>query len=183
MNHVQSTRAPLVLGIILFLLVSAAIAFPRLVDAATSGGESRAEQAPVELGGIGVPDSHGGTLVCSNPSGFTGNTITWDCGETRVAGRSEVTPDDNQKALARYHRAMTLSRTVEVSEVDSPREGIYVKKSNEDDGGTFVSVSVADGPTTQYFAFGGPEADELSQRLIDDAPANPSDPHTKEDSQ
>lgn len=169
------------LGLILLVLVAAAIAFPRFVDAATSNTESRAEQTPVELGGIGIPDGDGdgGTLTCSNPSGFTGSTITWDCGETRIAGRSEATPDDSAKALARYHRAMVLSRTVDASDVTSPREGIYVKMSSEDDG-TFVSVSVADGATTQYFAFGGPDAEELSQRLIDDAPANP---HSEEDSQ
>lgn len=181
MNDLKSSRAPVVLGLILLVLVAAAIAFPRFVDAATSDTESRAEQTPVELGGIGIPDGQGGTLTCSNPSGFTGNTITWDCGETRIAGRSEATPDDSAKALARFHRAMVLTREVDTSDVASPREGIYVKKSSEDDG-TFVSVSVADGATTQYFAFGGPEAEELSQRLIDDAPANPSNSDSEEDS-
>ena len=181
MNDLKSSRAPVALGFILCVLVMAVLAFPRIVDATTSNSESRAEQNPVELGGIGVPDGQGGTLNCSNPSGFTGNTITWDCGDTRIAGRSEATPDDSERALARHHRAMTLTRTVDASDVDSPREGIYVK-SSEDSDGRFVSVSVTDGATTQYFTFGGPEADELSQRLIDDAPANSDDSHPKEDS-
>ena len=166
MNDSQSSRAPVVLGFILFALVAAVLVFPRVVDATTETAETRAEQNPVELGSIGVPDVDGSTLVCPNPSGFTGNSITWDCGETRILGRSEATPADEVTALARFYRAAALDRNVNTDDVESPHDGVHVKRNGGEDALIAVSVAEADGSTTQYFTFGGDQANELSQRLI-----------------
>lgn len=157
------------LGFILFALVAAAIAFPRFVDATTSASESNAPSNPVELGNVSLPDGNGGTLECSNPSGFGGDTPTWDCGETRILGRSANTPDDPTMALARFYRAAALDRTVDTDGVESPRSGVHVKTNGKSGADTLVAVSVADGETTRYFSFGGDKAEELSQRLIDGA--------------
>lgn len=170
----RSSRAPFVLGFILFVLVAAAIAFPRFVDATTSASESNAPSNPVELGNVSLPDGNGGTLECSNPSGFirdTSNSTTWDCGETRILGRSAHTPDDPTMALARFYRAAVPERTVDTDGVESPRSGVHVKANSESGADTVVAVSVADGETTRYFAFGGEKAGELSQRIIDGAGA------------
>lgn len=168
MNDVSPARAPIVLGFVLCALVATVLIFPRVVDATTEPADTRAAQNPVELGSIGIPDENGGTLVCPNPSGFTGNTITWDCGETRILGRSEATPADAATALARSYRAGALERNVDTEGVESPSAGVHVKRNNADGEDALVAVSVAeaDGSTTQYFTFGGNKADELSQRLI-----------------
>lgn len=168
MNDLRSTRATIVLGVVLCALVATVLIFPRVVDATTEHADTSAAQNPVELGSIGVPDENGGTLVCPNPSGFTGNTITWDCGETRILGRSEAAPANAATALARFYRAATLERNVDTSGVESPSAGVHVKRNNADGEDALVAVSVAeaDGSTTQYFTFGGDKADEFSQRLI-----------------
>lgn len=170
-NDTRSSRAPFVLGLILFALVAAAIAFPRFVDATTSASETNAPRNPVELGNVSLPDGNGGTLECSNPSDFGGDTATWDCGETRILGRSAHTPHDPTMALARYYRAAALERAVDTDGVESPRSGVHVKANGESGADTLVAVSVADGETTRYFSFGGDRAEELSQRLIDGAGA------------
>jgi len=169
MNDLKSSRAPIVLGLVLCALVAAVLIFPRVVDATTESADTRAAQNPVELGSIGIPDENGGILVCPNPSGFTGNTITWDCGETRILGRSEATPADEATAVARFYRAAALDRNVDTEGVESPSAGVHVKRNNADGEDALIAVSVADGSTTQYFPFGGDQADELSQRLINAA--------------
>ena len=172
MNDLKSSRAPGVLGLILLFLVAAALVFPRVVDATTTPEESQVPDNPVELGSIGVPDENGGQLVCSNPSGFAESTKTWDCDSTRILGRSEPTPNNAEKALARFYRRVTLDRNVETGNVGSPREGVHVKRTEADAERTLVAVSIADGQTTRYFSFGGDDAEELAQRLIDSADVN-----------
>ncbi|WKK61393.1 hypothetical protein QYQ98_00305 [Corynebacterium sp. P3-F1] len=179
-NDVRSSRAPFVLGFILFVLIAAAIAFPRFVDATTSASETNTPSNPVELGNVSLPDGNGGTLECSNPSGFGGDTSIWDCGETRILGRSARTPDDPTMALARYYRAAALERTVDTDGVESPRSGVHVKANGESGADALVAVSVADGETTRYFSFGGDKAGELSLRLIDGAAVATSEKEASE---
>lgn len=173
MNQPTISRANASLGFILFILVAAALVFPRVVDATTSPNASQVPENPVELGGVSVPDEQGGTLTCSNPSGFGETSRLWECGDVNVLGSSEPTPEDSETALARFYRSVSRDRHADNNGVESPRDGMFVKGSATGSEDPLVAVSVTDGDTTQFFAFAGARAHEFSQRLIHAAPANP----------
>lgn len=45
-----------------------------------------------------------------------------------------------------------------------------VKRNGASGDGAFVAVSVLDDASTRYFTIGGPDADELADRVVDAAP-------------
>ena len=108
--------------------------------------------------------------MCSNPSGFAQSSRIWDCGGTRIMARSESTPDDEDRALARVYRAAVWDRSVDLDGIEQPRDGVRVKRNGASGDGSFVAVSVLDDASTLYFTLGGPDADEMADRVVAAAP-------------
>lgn len=121
------------------------------------------------MGSVTVADGDG-PLVCNNPSGFAQSSRIWDCGGTRIMARSESTPGDEDAALARVYRAAVLDRSVDRDGIEHPRDGVRVKRSRASGDDAIVAVSVLDDASTRYFTIGGPEADELADRVVAAAP-------------
>lgn len=169
MNDSTVSRAPVVLGTILCVLVAVLLVAPRILSQPASSNESAAPENPVEMGSVTVADGDG-PLVCNNPSGFAQSSRIWDCGGTRIMARSESTPDDEDRALARVYRAAVLDRSVDLDGIEQPRDGVRVKRNGASGDGAFVAVSVLDDASTQYFTIGGPDADELADRVVAAAP-------------
>lgn len=171
MNDSNVSRAPVVLGVILFVLVTIVLVVPRAVGDATD--PSGASEQPVEIGGLAISDGDG-TLKCASSSNFTSRTRVWDCADTRIMARTEATPNDQENAIARVYRAAKLAPSVDPSGVEHPRDGVWVKRSEETGGYALAAVSVADGASTRFFTIGGPDAHDLAERLVDAAPAEDS---------
>ena len=169
MNDSTVSRASVVLGTILCVLVAVLLVAPRILSQPASSKESAAPENPVEMGSVTVADGDG-PLVCNNPSGFAQSSRIWDCGGTRIMARSESTPADEDAALARVYRAAVLDRSVDRDGIEQPRDGVRVKRNGASGDGAFVAVSVLDDASTRYFTIGGPDADELADRVVDAAP-------------
>lgn len=170
MSELNASRAPVVLGIILFALVTILLLVPRVISTEASSSASSAPEQPVEIGGISIPEGDG-TLMCSNPSKFTDRSRVWECGETRIMARTERTPDDQANALARVYRGAMWARSVDLESVEHPRDGVWAKRSDETGERSLAVVSVADGTTTRFFSIGGPDAHDLAERLVAAVPA------------
>jgi len=84
--------------------------------------------------------------------------------------RSESTPDDEERALARVYRAAVWDRSVDLDGIEQPCDGVRVKRNGASGDGAFVAVSVLDDASTRYFTIGGPDADEMADRVVAAAP-------------